>query len=113
MTIRKLEKSEWRSFFDGLSRLRSGNLGEIEVVSPRLGDQVEAEWVPVQGLSYDPKDDVLAMDLENLEHLIWKPLEIYVDMEGLRLSSMAVVDAEGAKQILKLREPVALPAPRH
>jgi hypothetical protein len=62
-------------------------------------------------LTYDPKDDVLDVALEGLDHLIPKPREIYVEDGGVGLASLAVVDADGARQIIKLRDPMALPAP--
>jgi hypothetical protein len=46
-----------------------------------------------------------------VDHLIHKPREIYVEQEGLELSSLEVIDAEGARQIVVLRDPMMLPAP--
>jgi Family of unknown function (DUF5335) len=57
MTTRKLDKNQWRTFFDGVSKLLQGKQAEIEVASLRLGDQVQAEWLPLHGIAYDPKDD--------------------------------------------------------
>jgi hypothetical protein len=111
MTIRKLEKDEWKPFFEGVSKVLGAKQAEIEVLSLDLGDQVEAEWLPLLGMTYDPKDDVLDVELEGVDHIISKPREIYVEDGGLGLSSLAVVDAEGARQIVKLRDPTALPAP--
>ena len=39
---------------------------EIEVASLDLGDQIEAEWLPLLGITYDDKDDVLEIALEEL-----------------------------------------------
>jgi hypothetical protein len=111
MTIRKLDKKEWRSFLDGMSKVLEGEQAEIEVVSLALGDQIEAEWLPFLGITYDPKDDVVEIALEGVDHLIEHPREIYVDDNVNGIVSVEVVDAEGARQIVKLREPLALPAP--
>ena len=112
MAIRKLEKAEWQRYFDRISKAVIGKRAEIEIASLALGDQIEAEWLPLRGLTYDPKDDVLDVELEGLDHMIPKPREIYLDDGGIGLLSLAITDAEGARQIVKLRDPLALPAPR-
>jgi hypothetical protein len=113
MTIRKLEKSKWRLFFDGISKLLEGKRAEIEVASLALGDQIEAEWLPLLGLAYDPKDDLFEVTLDGVDHMIRKPREIYLDDDVGGLMSIEIVDAEGTRQIVKLRDPLMLPAPAH
>jgi hypothetical protein len=111
MTARKLDKKEWKPFFDGISKVLGAKQAEIEVMALDLGDQVEAEWLPLLGLTYDRKNDVLDVALEGLDHLIPKPREIFVEDGGIGLASVAIIDAEGVRQIVKLRDPMALPAP--
>jgi hypothetical protein len=113
MTIRNLEKSEWRPFFDGISKLLEGKRAEIEVASLALGDQIEAEWLPLLGLAYDPKDDLFEVTLGGVDHMIPQPREIHIDDNVGRLMSIEVVDADASKQIIKLRDPLMLPAPAH
>ena len=111
MAVRTLEKSEWHGYFDRVSRALLGKRAEIEVASLELGDQIEAEWVPILGITYDQKDDVLDIVLLGLDHLIPKPRQIFVD-EGLTGStSLEVVDHAGVRHIVQLREPLMLPAP--
>jgi hypothetical protein len=60
MTARKLDKSQWRTFFDRPSKTLEGKQAEIELPRYPLairsrrsgcpctrGDQVEAEWLPL------------------------------------------------------------------
>ena len=108
---KKLEKSQWSVYFDLISKALTGKRAEIEVASLKLGDQIEAEWLPFFGISYDPKDDVIALALEGHDHLIHKPREIYIEGEGLELASLEVIDADGVRQIVVLRDPLMLPAP--
>ena len=108
---KQLEKSQWRAYFDRISKTLVGKRAEIEVASLKLGDQIEAQWLPLLGISYDPKNDIIEIALEGVDHLIHKPREIYVEQEGLELSSLEVIDAEGARQIVVLRDPMMLPAP--
>jgi hypothetical protein len=111
MAVRTLEKQEWHGYFDRISRGLLGKRAEIEVASLELGDQIEAEWVPLLGITYDQKDDVLEIALDGLDHLIPKPRRIFVD-EGLGgLASFEVVDHAGVRHIVQLREPLMLPPP--
>jgi hypothetical protein len=110
MTARKLERNEWKPFLEGISNVLGAKQAEVEILSLHLGDQVEAKWLPLLGLSYDPKGDVLDVALEGLDHLIRNPREIYVEDEGVGVGSLGIVDAAGVGHIVKLRDPVALPA---
>jgi hypothetical protein len=111
MTTRKLDKKEWRTFFDSVTSMLEGKQAEIEVASLRLGDQVAAAWLPLIGITYDPKDDIVEVALEGLDHLIAKPREIYVEDGAEGIVALEIVDADDVKQIVKLRDPVRLPAP--
>ncbi len=81
----------------------------MEVAGLGLGDQIVAEWVPVTGLSYDPKDDVVTVTLKDYEHLIRNPKRLVATAEGADLVSLLVEDGEGTEHIVRFREPLALP----
>jgi hypothetical protein len=108
MTTRKLEKTEWRSFLDRVSKLLDAKEAEIEVTSLRLGDQVQAEWLPLIGITYDPGDDLVEVALEGLDHMIRRPRDIYVEFGAGTLASIEVIDAAGIKQIVKFRDQLLL-----
>jgi hypothetical protein len=112
MTARKLDKQEWQAFLDRVSTLLESRQTEIEVASLALGDQVQAKWLPLLGLVYDRKDDLVEVALDGLDHMIRKPREIYADVGGEGLLSLEIVDAEGVKQVVRLKDPLMLPAPR-
>jgi hypothetical protein len=54
MTGRVVERSDWAAFVDRLYRQVKGAQVEIEVAALNLGDQIQAEWVPLLGLACDP-----------------------------------------------------------
>jgi len=111
MTTNKLDKKQWRTFFDGITTMLEGKRAEIEVASLRLGDQIEAKWPPLLGITYDPKDDIVEVALEGLDHLIPKPREIFVEDGAEGMMAFEIVDADDEKQIIKLRDPLMLPSP--
>ena len=112
MTIRKLEKREWHPFLDALSKLLDAKVAEVEVAGLHLGDQTQAEWLSLLGITYDPHDNVLEIALEGLDHLINKPREIYLDNGGAELAGLEIVDADGVRHVLKLKDQLALPSPQ-
>ena len=86
-------------------------MAEIEVASLDLGDQIQAEWLPLIGITYDPNDDVVEVALDGLDHVIHRPREICMDNEVGSLTSLEIVDADGVRQIVKLKDQLMLPAP--
>ena len=102
--------SEWRSFFDRLSKGLLGKWVEIEVASLDLGDQITVEWIPMFGITYDSRDDLLDVALDRIDHLIRHPKEIVVEEGPMGVMSVAVVDKEGVRQVVKIKEPFMLPS---
>lgn len=109
MATSKLEKAAWQRYFDQVSKTLVGKQAEIEVASLQIGDQIEAEWVPLLGISYDPKSDIVEVLVEGLDHLIQKPVEIYIEQGPAGLTSLEVIDADDVRQIIRLRDPLMLP----
>jgi hypothetical protein len=64
------------------------------------------------GIVYDRKNDIVEVALDGLDHMIHEPREIYVDVDGKGLLSLEIVDAEGARQVVRLMDPLMLPAPQ-
>ena len=100
---------DWKPFFDRLARALENNPAEIEVASLDLGDQLLAEWVPLIGITYDPKDDLFDVALEGLDHIVKQPREVRTDVGGGRLIAIDIIDRDGAQLIVKFRDPVVLP----
>lgn len=65
------------------------------------------------GVTYDAQDDLLDVALSGLNHLIRRPREIYVQEGAKGVETVAVVSADGMKQILHLKDPIMLPAAEH
>jgi hypothetical protein len=104
-----VEKSKWQAATELLSREIHGQPARLEVASLRIGDQIEAEWSPLRGVTYDPKDDLFEFQFEGVDHLVRHPRTFAVrEREGLA-DSLAVVDDEGAEHIVQFRDPFPLP----
>lgn len=108
-TLLKVPQAEWRAYFDRMSKELLGKRAEIEVASLELGDQIVAEWVPLLGITYESNDDLLDVALDRSNHLIRHPKEIVVEETSGAIASVAVIDKEGARQVVRLKEPLTLP----
>jgi hypothetical protein len=108
MPVLKLEKMEWSSCFDAISKALVGQRAEIEVDALSIGSQIEAEWLPLLGITYDAKSDLVEIVVEGLDRLVYKPREVYIDHDAVRLSSLEIVDSDDFRLIIKLRDPLML-----
>ena len=109
MAITKLEKPEWSAFFERASRLLLGRRTDIEILSEVFGSQVGAGGLPLVGMVYDPNDDVIEIILEGLDHIVYRPLVVYFDDgPGLQMA-LQIIDDDGVRQIILMRDPLMLP----
>ena len=114
MSIRRLERGEWNGFCIYATRALIGKQVEMQVLSLEFGFQVEAQRVPLFGMAYDPTNDVLELLFgDELDHLIRAPRELYVDEGSLGVVTLQIVDSDGIRQIITLRDPLLLASPDH
>lgn len=106
MPQRKLEKAEWNGYFDRLSEKLAAGKAEAELRSLKVGDRVAIESVPLQGLSYDPKDDVFEVTAGASDHLISRPREIHLDEAPDGVRRIEVIDGDGTRQVIELAAPL-------
>jgi hypothetical protein len=109
----KLAQREWQSYFDRVARGLGTRAVQIEVASLDLGDQVAAEWIGLTNLSYDPKDDVLQVGTDHLDHTIPHPAEVWVAEGSDGLEAIEIKRQDGTTEIVRLEKPLLLPAPAH
>lgn len=109
MTVRQLPKGDRKAYSARVSKGLEGKRAQIEVAALPLGDQIATKWVPIFGITYDPKDDIIDIALDGLNHLVHQPRSLAVDEGVAGLSSLEIIDGEGKKQIVNLKEPLMLP----
>jgi hypothetical protein len=104
--VRELRRGEWVRFCDGVSRALVGKVAEIDIVSLQLGDRVEARWLPLRGITYEPKTDAIEVAVDGVAHLIREPREIHLDETERGLVEVIVIAADESRQSVRLREPL-------
>lgn len=108
MAVKKIEKEDWRVYFDNFSKMflkdEQVEYAEIRVLSDKIGVQPETQWTLLKGISYDPKDDVLDISVDKLNRLISHPMEIFVDQDDDGwLTSLEVIEKDGTRDIIEIR----------
>lgn len=111
MAYHRIDPSDWPAFFDTFARALVGKRATIKVAALDLGDQIVAERLPLLGITYDRKSDVVMIALEGVDHMIRAPREMHAECGAGVLIALEIIDAEERHQIVKLADPVALPAP--
>lgn len=109
MTTRTLNKADWQSYFDRMASALEGKQASVEVTSPTLGDQWMAKSLPLFGIAYDPKDDLIEVAMEGVEHLIHHPQGVTVEERAAGLSSLEIIAEDGAREIVMFHDLLMLP----
>jgi Family of unknown function (DUF5335) len=105
---KRIPIAEWETYFDVFVKRHLSNdtpkAATIEVLSPAIGDQFEARIARLVGLSYDAKSNAFEVLLEDLDHLVFHPADIWViEEEGGFISALELIRADGAKEIIQLQ----------
>jgi len=108
MSTRTLARAEWRRYCDRVSKQTAGRPVELDVASLKLGDRVQARWLPLLGVVFDVRGDVLEIALENVGHSILAPREILLEETERGLVAMDIVAADDTVETLRFREPLRL-----
>ncbi|MDB5699071.1 MAG: uncharacterized protein JWN69_1875 [Alphaproteobacteria bacterium] len=111
MSVQQIDRSGWSPFFDSFTRTLSGMRAEVEVASLDVGDQITADRAPLIGITYDDRDNLVEIALGGVDRLVYEPAEIYVDYDVGGLIALEIIASDGTRQIIKLKDPLALPPP--
>ncbi|WP_167387951.1 DUF5335 family protein [Streptomyces recifensis] len=103
-----LDRSTWETALNQLTDEHEGEFVTIEVLDPEVGHQYEANRLPFTTISYDPKDDVVAVSVGGrsprypvvLRHLVWHPTEIDVATQDVPEPAVRAVDKDGTATLI-------------
>ena len=88
-----------------------GRRVELDVASLDLGDHVQARWLPILGLVFDARGDVLEIALDGVGHSILAPREILLEETERGLVALEIVAADETVETLRFKEPLRLEHP--
>jgi hypothetical protein len=106
--MRALARAEWRRYCDRVSKAIAGRSVELDVASMYLGDRVEARWLPLLGIVFDARGDVIEIALEGVGHSILAPREVLLEETERGLVAMEIVGMDDTVETLRFREPLRI-----
>ena len=106
METREIPKASWIEFFDGFSKIHQGWITKVEVLG-RLGAQIEAEHLPLEGITADHGGKDIAITLgpseRLLEHFVMKPAHVRVE-EDAGETALQIESLDGDTTVVSLRQ---------
>jgi hypothetical protein len=113
MHNRLVPRTEWFRFFEEFSRRHDGWLVTVRVMDSRIGSQVEASDLPLEGI-VSPADAAGPISLHlgatvsrNLEHEISSPRQVWVEVSDQGAEqALEVISGNGTRTIIEFRVPV-------
>jgi hypothetical protein len=104
---RQIPRSDWKSYLERFTRQHvtrePSEAVTVEVLSPTVGDQYEARTERLLGVTYDPKSDAIEVLVEDVDHLVFRPVELWViENDDGFIGTMELVRADGTKEILHI-----------
>lgn len=117
MKNRLVPRAEWFSFFERFTRRHPGWPTTVWLIGPRIGAQVEARDLPLEGIVADPLGTSISIHLggapgRNVEHGIVQPISVWLELteEGAD-AALGINSADGSTTLVEFRPP-SLPAIR-
>lgn len=106
MATRNLAPEQWKPYFEEIHRRMRGHAAYVDASGLRLAHVAPGDWLPLLGITYDQKGDLLDVTTEDVDHCILHPREIRVQDDADGLERVEVFDADGEQQVIRLREPI-------
>ena len=104
----QIEKDDFECYFEDISKFINNQQIELGVFGLDIGDQIESEWAPLDGISYEPKTDTLFVHTKYVDHAIQGPVQVLVAETNARIHAISVKDSAGRSHILQFRSPLML-----
>jgi hypothetical protein len=108
MTVRQLARDDWHPFLEELTRTVRGRQTRVEIGSADLGGQRLVENVPLLGLSYDTRGDMIEIEFEAIGHRVTAPTALFVDQMPNGVTGIEILGGDDVRTILRLKEPLLL-----
>jgi Family of unknown function (DUF5335) len=111
---RQVPRAEWEPFFNEFTRRHEGWLATVRVIDHRIGSQVEARDLPLEGIVVGRRaGGSLSILLgkrpdANVEHPVDRPEQVWVEITDRGAeAALEIISADGRRTILEFRTALA------
>lgn len=112
----EMNKENWASFFDRLSRRRYEWITEIEIVGHNVGDQTLSAGLPLNGITVETANGRTSIDIsvgENSEshqtHNFVDPVKVaFLPGSNFHGDIVDIEETDGTKTLIRFVEPMGL-----
>ncbi len=108
MSNKKLQESEYESYFNALSRKMEGMPSELKVMAVSIMARDMTEWIPFYGISYDPAEKTVSLISEYIDHRIKNPASVYVEETDSGVKSIEINGGDGFTHRITFKEPITV-----
>ena len=108
MSTRVLARADWRAYCDRVSKSAALSRVELDVASLGFGDRVEARWLPLLGIVFDARGDVIEIALDGVGHSIVAPRGVVLEETERGLVAIEIVAVDDTVETVRFREPLRL-----
>ena len=103
-----IPRVDWGRFFDAFSRRQRGRRVTVRVIGPRIGSQVEARDLPLEGIVPGTRGGPFGIDIllgapppgPNVEHRVPDPQEVWVELTDLGVEEALEIRSKDGTQTL-------------
>jgi hypothetical protein len=105
---KQIPRGEWQEYFERFTRqhLQGPETEDvtIELVSPKHGDQLEGSVLRLLGIVHDPQRRAFQVHLEDRDHLVFDPAELWViEQEGGFISTIELIGRDGTTELIHIQ----------
>jgi hypothetical protein len=112
--MKEVPREEWAEYLDGFSRQHEGWLVTVEVLGAEVGAQVEAQELPLRGVTAELKggEDTVTIILggegaERVTHTVIRPAHVRVEQAASGADmTLQIESADGTVTLVRFRSPM-------
>ena len=107
----EIQQERWQAYLDGFSKRNSGRMADLQILSDQLGTQEEAEMLPFEGITLEPKGSLASSveimlggtgsaDKRNLTHTVTQVRRIVPEIGADGREDALEIEAKGGEKII-------------